>query len=298
MGLIVSGRIKRLKKAGDVAGLAAILRDPRRNPKERRAAVVALGETRSVFAIGPLTGALRDPDVRGPSAEALGRIGEAQAFGALADLMHTTQNPNVRRSAEWAMGALFARDEAGCRRVLRTREEELSRKADRFARRQHERVEAWESCPLCGRPLEVRVAHAVFCSFCDRYVTDPNWVPAISTDGQPEGTLVGAQMGVFSTEFLAELGYPFAMRGQPLFLTDLVWRFDPENYLTGQPVFLDAPLLRMAWTLDGATLDGEPARTDRGAASTESAAARADDADGITGEAEGMRSPPEAPPFP
>lgn len=248
MGLIISSRVKRLKKARDTDGLIGILRDTQCSPKERRAAAVALGETRNVRAVGPLIGALRDIEVRGLAAEALGRIGEVRAVGPLADLMHTTQNPRVQKSAEMAIAVLFARDEAGCRRVLKSAESDLKRRAERFAQRQRERVESWQDCPLCGRPLAASIPHAVFCSFCDRYITDPNWVPKVSIDAQPKDSLIGAQMGAFTAAFMIELGYPYMAGGSPLFTTDLVWRLDQEAQAAGQPVFLDAPLLRMAWS--------------------------------------------------
>jgi hypothetical protein len=106
MGLIYTRRVKQLRKKGDVGGLVLLLADRTGGGKERRGAAVALGDLRDPSAVGPLISVLDDYAVRGLAAEALGKIGDPRAIGPLMQLMHTSDNPIVTKSAQRGLDML------------------------------------------------------------------------------------------------------------------------------------------------------------------------------------------------
>ncbi len=217
-------------------------------------AVVALGNLGDASAVDELLPLLRDFDVRGLAAEALGTIGEPRAAGPVCEA-RTSRNAHVRTSCDKALGMLMNRDAAGCKRALARWVEEMNEGAERLAARTTENVTTWADCPMCQVPLSQTTEHVARCARCERYFCDQGWAPKVSFEKGSLGELLGeSPAGLLPAEMIESLGFqPFTMGGSlSICPVGLVFRLS-ENYdsVTGRSLMTDGALMRhLAQALD------------------------------------------------
>lgn len=246
MGLVIPRKVKQLKRAEDVRGLLAIVNDRMRGDRERRSAVVCLGELEASAACDDLIVALRDRVVRGLAAQALGQIGCPSACLPLLELGETTRDDSVRIWVGHAIDLLHMRyGDAEFERVLTASVTYAEAGRQRFAERGDLPVESWPDCPMCERVLDTQLEHSCFCRQCGRYYTSSDHHPSVSLEKETFEFLRGSQETRFPSEMVQSMGFPLLGR----FPTNLAWRVWAD--LTsdiGGGLRLDRPLMAAAAT--------------------------------------------------
>lgn len=238
---------RRLAKQRDIHGLVDIACDKGRPGRERRMAVVALGDLGDGGAVDGLVPLLRDFDVRGLTAETLGKIGDFRAAGPIYEVRNS-RNARVRASCEKALGMFMDMDTEACKRAIAQWSEEMDDGVERLAGLISESVSTWDDCPMCRVPLSQGTEHVGRCGRCDRYFCDDGWAPRLSLEKGSLGELLGeSSAGLLPAEMIESLGFrPITMGGSlgacPV---GLVFRLNEDyNAAGGKSLMTDGVLMR------------------------------------------------------
>lgn len=230
---------RELRGDSDFEALISIAVDKTRHTKERRKAILALGELgdpRAVELLGPL---LRQPKVVAAAAEALVRIGDPRAvryFGYLT----RSQNRFNEDIGKARMAQLHQSDPEGFMAALAELKQRVNAEKAEFQARWLTPVETWRDCPLCREQFTAQAESVVYCEPCGHYFTDANVQPEVSRRDVDYGALRGSQ----------PLPNPptvthYGERPRPPWVTAMAWRLEDAkgHFDKGEVVALDRYLM-------------------------------------------------------